>query len=72
MHVLSSKTISLNNLNKNGPHLFDTEINVLQTEIWTKYIIFISLQILIDEIILISTTVWYKLTTVRVILHKHI
>lgn len=26
MHVLSSKTISLNNLNKNGPHLFDTEI----------------------------------------------
>lgn len=28
MHVLSSKTISLNNLNKNGPHLFDTEIDV--------------------------------------------
>lgn len=26
MHVLSSKTISLNNLNKNGPHLFDTEV----------------------------------------------
>lgn len=28
MHVLSSKTIALNNLNKNGPHLFNTEIDV--------------------------------------------
>lgn len=28
MHVLSSKTIALNNLNKNGPHLFDTEIDI--------------------------------------------
>lgn len=28
MHVLRSKTISQNNLNKNGPHLFATEINV--------------------------------------------
>lgn len=28
MHVLSSKIIALNNLNKNGPHLFDTEIDV--------------------------------------------
>lgn len=36
MHVLSSKTILLNNLNKNGPHLFDTEMDVFTDKIINK------------------------------------